>query len=81
MRTTVAAAFLLVACCVLPAQAQSALQLQWELKGDVFADARDRGASRAVFTLTNRDTRLVFPTANAPSMQIFFWIIGDRCLH
>jgi len=57
MRPTVAAAFVLVACCVLPARAQSALQLQWELKGDVFADARDRGASRAVFTLTNNDTR------------------------
>jgi hexosaminidase len=56
MRTTIAAAFLLVACCVLPAQAQSALQLQWELKGDEFADARDRGASRAVFTLTNNGT-------------------------
>ena len=56
MRPTVAAAFLLVACCVLPAQAQSALQLQWELKGDEFADARDRGASRAVFTLTNNGT-------------------------
>ena len=56
MRTTIAAVFLLVACCVLPARAQSALQLQWELKGDEFADARDRGASRAVFTLTNNGT-------------------------
>ena len=25
--------------------------------------------------LTNRDTRLVFPTAKPPSMQIFFWIM------
>ena len=56
MRTTIAAVFLLVACCVLPARAQSALQLQWELKGDEFADARDRGASRAVFTLRNNGT-------------------------
>ena len=56
MRTTIAAALCLVACSALPARAQTALQLQWELKGDVFADARDRGASRAVFTLTNNDT-------------------------
>ena len=42
---------------VAPATAQTALSLRWELKGDVFADARDRGASRAVFTLTNNDTK------------------------
>ncbi|MGE5199477.1 MAG: family 20 glycosylhydrolase [Rhodospirillaceae bacterium] len=57
MRTTITAALLLVAGIALPAPAQTALQLQWELKGDVFTDARDRGASRAVFTLTNHDTR------------------------
>ena len=32
-----------------------ALQLRWELKADVFDGAR--GASRAAFTLTNRDTK------------------------
>lgn len=57
MRTTLAAAIVLTACSALPVQGQTALQLQWELRGDVFADARDRGASRAVFTLTNNDTR------------------------
>jgi hexosaminidase len=57
MRRTIAATLVLVACTALSAHAQTALQLQWELKGDVFADAGDRGASRAVFTLTNNDTR------------------------
>jgi hexosaminidase len=58
MRTTIIAALVFMACSVLPAQAQTALQLQWELKGDVFSDAQPRGgASRAVFTLTNHDTR------------------------
>ena len=57
MRTTIATALVLMACGALPARAQTALALQWELKGDVFSDARDRGASRAVFTLTNNDTR------------------------
>ena len=56
MRRTLVAVLLFVACTALPAPAQTALQLRWELKGDVFADARDRGASRAVFTLTNNDT-------------------------
>lgn len=56
MRTTIAAALVIVTSSALPAHAQTALALQWELKGDVFADARDRGASRAVFTLTNNDT-------------------------
>jgi hexosaminidase len=57
MRTTIAAALVFVACGVLPARAQTRLQLQWELKGDVFADTRDRGASQAVFTLTNGGTQ------------------------
>ena len=62
MRTTIAAALVFVACGVLPARAQTLLQLQWELKGDVFADARGGGASLAVFTLTNRDSRPLPPT-------------------
>ena len=45
-----------MACTALPAQRANRAALRWELKGDVFADARDRGASRAVFTLTNNDT-------------------------
>ena len=57
MRTTLVATLVLVACAVLPAHAQTAIQLRWELRGDVFADARDRGASQAVFTLTNGDTK------------------------
>jgi hexosaminidase len=56
MRLTIVAALLLAACTAVPARAQTALQLRWELKGDVFADARDRGSSRAAFTLTNSDT-------------------------
>ncbi|MDO8835737.1 MAG: family 20 glycosylhydrolase [Vicinamibacterales bacterium] len=57
MRHRIALALVIMACSVLQVQAQTALQLQWELTGDVFADARDRGTSRAVFTLTNHDTR------------------------
>ena len=53
MRTTLAALLLLAAAAVTPAAAQPTLSLQWELRGDVFADARDRGSSRAVLTLTN----------------------------
>ena len=56
MRLTIAATLVLVACSALPARAQTALQLRWELKGDEFGDARDRGTSRAVFTLTNGGT-------------------------
>jgi hexosaminidase len=37
--------------------AQTALQLRWELKEDVFRGPTDEGASRVAFTLTNRDTR------------------------
>ncbi len=39
------------------ASAQTALQLRWELKGDVFKGPADDGASRQAFTLTNRDTK------------------------
>jgi hexosaminidase len=39
------------------ASAQTSLQLKWELKEDVFRDAADEGASRAAFTLTNRDAK------------------------
>ena len=55
MRTTIVAALALMACSALPAPAQTALRLQWALKGDGFAGGR--GSSRAVFTLTNNDTR------------------------
>jgi hexosaminidase len=37
--------------------AQTSLQLRWELKEDVFHGATDEGASRALFTLTNRDAK------------------------
>ena len=37
--------------------AQTALQLRWELKEDVFRSATDEGASRVAFTLTNRDAK------------------------
>jgi len=52
---------LLLRCLVLvvtsaPAAAQTALQLHWQLKDDVFRE-EGRGASRAAFTLTNRDTK------------------------
>jgi hexosaminidase len=39
------------------AEAQTALRLRWELKEDVFDGGR--GASRAAFTLTNRDRKLL----------------------
>jgi hexosaminidase len=39
------------------ASAQTALQLRWELKEDVFGGPTDEGASRAAFTVTNRDTK------------------------
>ena len=40
-----------------PASAQTALQLRWELKADVFRGPTDEGAARQAFTLTNRDTK------------------------
>ncbi|RPJ78038.1 MAG: hypothetical protein EHM13_15170, partial [Acidobacteria bacterium] len=55
-RTLVSTLLLLVAVSTL-CQAQTAIRLQWELQGDVFKDARDRGASRLSFTLTNEDTK------------------------
>jgi hexosaminidase len=36
---------------------QTALRLKWELKEDVFPGTASEGASRAAFTLTNRDAR------------------------
>jgi hexosaminidase len=48
---------LLIAVAASPVAAQTALQLRWELKEDVFRGPTDRGAARAAFTLTNRDTK------------------------
>ncbi len=39
------------------ASAQTALQLRWQLKEDVFRGPTDEGAARPAFTLTNRDTK------------------------
>jgi hexosaminidase len=39
------------------ASAQTALQLRWELKEDVFRGPADEGAARVAFTLANRDTK------------------------
>jgi len=50
--------------------AQTALQLRWELVGDSIAN--DHGASRAAFTLTNRDTKALAPTG---------WAIYYSALH
>ena len=50
--------------------AQTALQLRWELVGDSIAN--DHGASRAAFTLTNRDTKALAPTG---------WAIYYNALH
>src|SRR5947209_4105304 len=50
--------------------AQTALQLRWELVGDSIAN--DHGASRAAFTLTNRDTKVLAPTG---------WAIYYSALH
>src|SRR2546430_17233861 len=47
--------------------AQTALQLRWELVGDSIA--HDWGASRAAFTLTNRATNPLPPTAWAISLN------------
>ena len=52
---------LILAVAAAPALAQTALQLKWELKEDVFRDAADPGASRVVFTLTNRDAKPLPP--------------------
>ncbi len=53
MRQTLSA-MILLALTASPGSAQTALQLKWELKEDVFRGASDEGASRAAFTLTNR---------------------------
>src|SRR5437870_11146716 len=50
--------------------AQTALQLRWEVAGD--SVATDFRASRAVFTLTNRDTKALAPTG---------WAIYYSALH
>jgi hexosaminidase len=50
---------LLLALTARAAAAQSALQLRWELKEDVFQGAE--GLSRAAFTLTNRDAKPLAP--------------------
>src|SRR5260221_8044720 len=51
MRLTLAGLLLVTAS---SATAQTALQLRWQLKDDVL---KGEGASRAAFTLTNRDTK------------------------
>lgn len=52
------------------AGAQSAIQLRWELVGD--SSTNDGGASRAAFTLTNRDKKPLPPTG---------WAIYYNALH
>ncbi len=53
--------------------AQTALQLRWELEGDVFQGAPGgRGLSRAAFTLTNRDAKPLPPSG---------WAIYFNALH
>ncbi|HSD32006.1 MAG TPA: carbohydate-binding domain-containing protein, partial [Gemmatimonadales bacterium] len=59
MRLLPAFPALLLALTTRPAAAQTAPQLRWELKEDVFQDAQ--GRSRAVFTLTNRDAKPLAP--------------------
>ena len=51
---------LLLALMARAAAAQTPLQLRWELVGDSIAN--DQATSRAVFTLTNRDTRPLAPS-------------------
>jgi hexosaminidase len=50
-------ALILLALTAASGSSQTSLQLKWELKGDVFRGATDEGASRAAFTLTNRDAK------------------------
>jgi len=61
---------LLLALPARPGAAQTALQLRWELAGD--SVATDFRASRAVFTLTNRDTKPLPPSG---------WAIYYSALH
>ena len=56
-RGKVALRSLLLLLLALPGWAQTRLQLKWEVVENVFEGSADRGRSRAVFTLTNRDTR------------------------
>jgi hexosaminidase len=44
-----------------PGSAQTALQLRWELKEDLFPGAAEPGSSRVEVTLTNRDTKPLAP--------------------
>jgi hexosaminidase len=53
-----------------PALAQTALELRWQLEEDVFSEGRE--ASRAAFTLTNRDSRPLAPRG---------WAIFFSALH
>jgi hexosaminidase len=53
-----------------PASAQTALQLRWELAGDSITN--NWAASRAAFTLTNRDTKALAPSG---------WAIYFNALH
>ncbi|HXK09257.1 MAG TPA: family 20 glycosylhydrolase [Vicinamibacteria bacterium] len=48
---------LILALVASPIAAQTALQLRWELKEDVFRGPSDRGSARAAFTITNRDAK------------------------
>src|SRR5438309_3723806 len=61
---------LLLALPARPGAAQTALQLRWEVAGD--SVATDFRASRAVFTLTNRDTKPLPPSG---------WAIYYSALH
>ena len=54
---------MLLAFAASPGSAQTALQLRWELEEDVFPGAAAEGASRAVFTLTNRERHPSPPAA------------------
>ena len=56
MRLMLAGLVLVVSSSSTSASAQTALQVKWQLKGDVFP-AGAEGSSRAGFTLTNRDTK------------------------
>src|SRR2546430_16315291 len=72
MRNRLLAALLalLLALPARPGAAQTALQLRWEVAGD--SVATDFRASRAVFTLTNRDTKPLPPSG---------WAIYYSALH
>jgi len=48
---------LILALAASPVAAQTALELRWELKEDIFRGPADRGSARVAFTLTNRDVK------------------------